>query len=144
MLKHSITYGKMLFVRVRSKKQKKCLKLKIFKGGAAGCQENVKFVVRVRFQEILYPTQTDTQEESGMLTFRESESMITELLEELMYAQDASDQTKSTVPSNLIEPDKDLLIQAGLFFTQRTGKLQYFLSLYPQYIRIVPKRTIHA
>ena len=77
--------------------------LKIFKGGAARCQESVKFVVRVRFQETMYPTQTDIQEESGMLTFRESESMITELLEELTYAQDASDLTRSTVPSNFID-----------------------------------------
>ncbi len=91
--------------------------LKIFKGGAARCQESVKFVVRVRFQEIQYPTQTDIQEESGMLTFRESESMITELLEELTYAQDASDQTKSTVPSNLYELVKTCNF-AGLFYCQ--------------------------
>lgn len=51
----------------------------------------------------MYPIPTDIQEESGMRTFRQFESMITELLEELTYAQDASDQIKLTVPSKNYE-----------------------------------------
>jgi len=44
--------------------------LKILKGGAVRCQENAKFAVRDRFQEIMFPIPTDIQEESGMLIFR--------------------------------------------------------------------------
>ena len=40
------------------------------KGGAVNCQENVKFAVKVRFQETLFLTQTDIREENGTLIFR--------------------------------------------------------------------------
>ena len=42
----------------------------------------------------MYPIQTDTQEENGMRTFRRLEFWKTEVFEEPMCAQDASDQTK--------------------------------------------------
>jgi len=42
----------------------------------------------------MYPIQIDTQEENGMLTFKQSEFWIKDLLEKPMCAQDASDQTK--------------------------------------------------
>ena len=34
------------------------------------CQESVKFVEKDRFPEIMYPIQTDIQEENGMQIFR--------------------------------------------------------------------------
>ena len=103
--------GIIFFVRVYIKNI--CKMLKIFKGGAVICQESVKFVVRVRFQETMYPIQTDIQEENGMQTSRLLESMTTEQLEEPTCAQDASDQTKSTVPSNLKKSEP---AYAGSFF----------------------------
>lgn len=45
--------------------------LKIIKGGAVECQENVRFAEKVRFPEIMFPTQTDIAEESGMQIFRQ-------------------------------------------------------------------------
>ena len=49
----------------------------------------------------MYPTQTDTPEESGMQTSRLVELTTMEQLEEQRYALDASDQAKLKVPSNL-------------------------------------------
>ena len=61
----------------------------------------MKFAEKDRFPETMYPTQTDTQEESGMQTSRLLELTTMEQLEEQRYALDASDQAKLNVPSNL-------------------------------------------
>ena len=60
----------------------------------------MKFAVRARFPETTCPTQTDTQEENGMLTFRQLELKKTEKLEKPTFVPDASGQTKLTVPFN--------------------------------------------
>lgn len=50
------------------------------------CLENAKFAEKVKFPEIMYPTQTDTHEESGMQIFRLLESTIMVLLEKQRFA----------------------------------------------------------
>ncbi len=74
--------------------KKICQRLKILKGGAARCQENAKFVEKVKFQETMYLIPTDTHEENGMLIFRRLKLMIMELLEEQKYVLDVLNPTE--------------------------------------------------
>lgn len=58
------------------------------------CQGNAKYAEKVKFPATMFPIQTDTLEESGMLIFKMSESRKKAGLERLKYALDALDQTK--------------------------------------------------
>jgi hypothetical protein len=74
----------------------------------------VKFVVRDKYPEIMFPIPTDIPEENGMQIFRLLKLKKTEQFLERTYAQDAFVATKSTALSNYIRY-KSLQQAAGFF-----------------------------
>ena len=54
----------------------------------------MKSAEKDKFQETMFPIRTDIPEESGTLTFRRSELMITELSGKQMSARNVSDPEK--------------------------------------------------
>jgi ribosomal protein S27AE len=69
-------------------------RLEIQKRRCTACRENVKSAEKYKFQETMFPIRTDIPEESGTLTFRRSELMITELSGKQMSARNVSDPEK--------------------------------------------------